>query len=338
MTSPLTVRWKSVTSSGRSSTSTIIRWHSGLLVVIELAMDCSTIVLPAFGGLTIRPRWPLPIGAAMSMTRPIRLFDSVSRRSRSLACSGHELLELDPVLRRLRVGSVDGVDADHRVELLLALALTGLAHLADDRVAAAESELPDHGQREVDVVGAGKVAAGADERVVVEHVEDAGRGHEDVVLEDRGVGLVAAAAALDGSAPAVVAVLIAAALAVAVSATATAVAAAAVRLVVSVRGLAVLAVPVLAVPVLVPVAGSGCRGSGCHGSGRRGSGYGRPGCRGSAVAVLATVALGVAVLAVAVLATVTLGVAVAATLVVAVPVLSRLRSRVLRLWLSPPSD
>ena len=84
MTSPLTERSKSVTSSGRSSTSTTIRWHSGLFVVIELAIDCMIIVLPAFDGETIRPRWPLPIGAAMSMTRPIRLPGSVSRRSRSV--------------------------------------------------------------------------------------------------------------------------------------------------------------------------------------------------------------------------------------------------------------
>ena len=82
-TSPLTERSKSVTSSGRSSTSTTIRWHSGLLVVIELAIDCMIIVLPALDGETIRPRWPLPIGEAMSMTRPIRLVDVVSRRSRS---------------------------------------------------------------------------------------------------------------------------------------------------------------------------------------------------------------------------------------------------------------
>ena len=43
---------------------------------------------PDFGGATIRPRWPLPIGAAMSMTRPVRLAASVSRRSRSVGCTG----------------------------------------------------------------------------------------------------------------------------------------------------------------------------------------------------------------------------------------------------------
>src|SRR6185436_17795180 len=123
MTSPLVDRSKSVTSSGRSSTSTTIRWHSGLLVVIDFAIDCMIIVLPALAGEPIRPRWPLPIGAAMSMTQPL------GRVERG------ELAELDAVLGRLGVGAVHLVDADHRVELLATLALTGLAHLADDRVA-----------------------------------------------------------------------------------------------------------------------------------------------------------------------------------------------------------
>ena len=60
-----------------------MRWHSGLFVVIALAIACSTIVLPALGGATIRPRWPLPIGATRSMIRVVRMLGSVSRRSRS---------------------------------------------------------------------------------------------------------------------------------------------------------------------------------------------------------------------------------------------------------------
>ena len=82
MTSPFTERCMSVTSSGRSSTSTTIRWHSGLFWVIALAMACMIMVLPVFGGATIRPRWPLPIGAIMSMMRVVRMPGSVSRRSR----------------------------------------------------------------------------------------------------------------------------------------------------------------------------------------------------------------------------------------------------------------
>ena len=83
MTSPLTVRCMSVTSSGRSSTSTTIRWHSGLLTEIALAMACRISVLPAFGGETISPRWPLPIGATRSMIRVETMFGSVSSRRRS---------------------------------------------------------------------------------------------------------------------------------------------------------------------------------------------------------------------------------------------------------------
>ncbi|MNE91088.1 hypothetical protein D3C80_1886590 [compost metagenome] len=50
------------------------------------AMFCSMMVLPAFGGATIRPRWPLPIGAQRSITRPVRssvepLPASIFRRS-----------------------------------------------------------------------------------------------------------------------------------------------------------------------------------------------------------------------------------------------------------------
>ena len=71
-TSPLTVRCISVTSSGRSSMSSTIRYTSGWLAVMAVAMFCSSIVLPAFGGETIRPRWPLPIGATRSMVRAVR--------------------------------------------------------------------------------------------------------------------------------------------------------------------------------------------------------------------------------------------------------------------------
>ena len=47
--------------------------------------------------------------------------------------------------------------------------------------------------RHVDVVGAGQVAGGADERVVVEDIEDARDRLNDVVLTQLGVGVAAAA-------------------------------------------------------------------------------------------------------------------------------------------------
>ena len=42
---------------------------SGWLVRIDLAIFCSSMVLPVRGGATIRPRWPRPIGAIMSIAR-----------------------------------------------------------------------------------------------------------------------------------------------------------------------------------------------------------------------------------------------------------------------------
>jgi hypothetical protein len=44
----------------------------GMVGAMLCAMFCSSMVLPAFGGETIRPRWPLPIGATRSMMRAVR--------------------------------------------------------------------------------------------------------------------------------------------------------------------------------------------------------------------------------------------------------------------------
>jgi len=55
------------------------------------AMFCIIMVLPDLGGETIRPRWPLPTGAARSMTRAVRssvLPLPCSMRRRSLGNSG----------------------------------------------------------------------------------------------------------------------------------------------------------------------------------------------------------------------------------------------------------
>jgi hypothetical protein len=41
----------------------------GLLAEIELAMFCSSTVLPVRGGATISPRWPKPTGVRMSTAR-----------------------------------------------------------------------------------------------------------------------------------------------------------------------------------------------------------------------------------------------------------------------------
>ena len=56
-----------------------------------MAICCMTIVLPAFGGETMRPRWPLPIGDMRSMMRPVMLPGVVSMRRRSCGYSGVSL-------------------------------------------------------------------------------------------------------------------------------------------------------------------------------------------------------------------------------------------------------
>ena len=56
----------SVTSSGRSSIRRMIRCMSGLFLRIDFATSFSKVVLPAFGGDTIIPLCPLPIGLIRS--------------------------------------------------------------------------------------------------------------------------------------------------------------------------------------------------------------------------------------------------------------------------------
>src|SRR5690606_20951761 len=96
-----------------------------------------------------------------------------------------ELVELRPPLRLLRVHAVDGVQADQRVVLVPpTLALAVGAHRTGDGVPPAQTVLADLRHGDVHVVGPGEVAAGPDERVVVEDVEDAGDRHQHIVLRD----------------------------------------------------------------------------------------------------------------------------------------------------------
>ena len=118
MTSPLTERCMSVTSSGRSSTSTTIRWHSGLFRVIALAMSCMIVVLPAFGRRHDQGALPLA-----------DRHDQVDHPGGQLVAGGlqaqplvrvqrGELGELGALLGLLDRLAVDAVEADQRVELL----------------------------------------------------------------------------------------------------------------------------------------------------------------------------------------------------------------------------
>ncbi len=99
---------------------------------------------------------------------------SVSRRRRSSGKSGVSFSNYGPLAGDLRVDAVDVVDLEQRVVLLVVL---GLAHLAVDLVAAAQTEAADLRQSHVDVLVALREAAGAQEAEAVgQHVEDAAAG------------------------------------------------------------------------------------------------------------------------------------------------------------------
>ncbi|MNI21354.1 hypothetical protein D3C73_748740 [compost metagenome] len=81
ITSPLTERCISVTSSGRSSINSTNNSISGLLVEMLLAISLRSNVFPAFGGATIKPRCPSPTGASTSIIRVDKWVGDVSRTS-----------------------------------------------------------------------------------------------------------------------------------------------------------------------------------------------------------------------------------------------------------------
>ena len=151
-TSPFTDRRMSVTSSGRSSTSSTMRWTSGLLASIEWAICFMTVVLPALGGETIRPRWPLPIGASRSTMRAVTfsLAPGISRSSLRVGEQRGEVLEAGPAAGLLGVEPGHRVDPQQRRVLLV---VRRRAAGALDVVALAQREPPGLADRDVDVLG-----------------------------------------------------------------------------------------------------------------------------------------------------------------------------------------
>jgi hypothetical protein len=101
-----------------------------------------------------------------------------------LRVKGRQLVELRPPAPGFGGHAVRRVEADQRVELLAALAVLGLTDRAGDVVTLAQTVLADLGEGDVHVVRAGQVARRTNERVVVEDVQDARDGDQDVVVGD----------------------------------------------------------------------------------------------------------------------------------------------------------
>ena len=182
MTSALTFSSMSVTSSGRSSISSTIRTISGWFSLMALASFCIRIVLPALGGATIRPRWPLPIGESRSTTRIERSPFFRSSLIRASGIARTQVVEGDPVLGLLRLLEVDLL---HLEQGEVPLSLLGRPHLAHDGIAGAQVEPLDLAGRDVDVVGTVEV-------VPVLAAEEAVAFREDLqhpLAPDDGVGV-----------------------------------------------------------------------------------------------------------------------------------------------------
>ena len=122
--------------------------------MIELAIVCSSIVLPVRGGATIRPRWPLPIGVDQVHAPATDMSPRRLELEPLLRVERRQVVEEDLVAGDLRVLEVDRLDLDQRE---VALAFLRRADLAGDGVAGAQVEAADLRRRDVDVVRARQV-------------------------------------------------------------------------------------------------------------------------------------------------------------------------------------
>ena len=123
-------------------------------MVIELATFCNSMVLPARGGETISPRWPLPSGREQIHDACARVIASSFELDPLLRIQWRQVVEEDLVARFVRRLEVDSFNLDERK---IFFAFMRRAHLTADCVAGLEVKLADLRGRDVDVVRPGKV-------------------------------------------------------------------------------------------------------------------------------------------------------------------------------------
>ena len=161
----------SVTSSGRSPMSATMSRASGWFSVMPFAMCLRTVVLPAFAGDRIRPRWPLPTGLMRLMSRWVRFFWSISRSNIS---SGKTGISASKCGRRLAISGSTPLTVSTRRRPQYFSWSFGWPGLAGDAVAGAQTEAADLRRADVDVLRRGHDAVDAQEsEAVVDDLEDA---------------------------------------------------------------------------------------------------------------------------------------------------------------------
>ena len=127
--------------------------------------------MPAFGGETIRPRCPRPIGATRLSSRVERMFGAVSRLISSRGKMG---VNESNDGRRRAVSAIDAVDGLHAQQAEELLVVLWRPHLTADAVAGAKTEAANLRLRDVDVIRAGKESRTAQKtEAVFDDLEDA---------------------------------------------------------------------------------------------------------------------------------------------------------------------
>ena len=148
-----------------------MRCTSGLLTAIDWQIFLRIVVLPALGGETIKPRWPLPMGLTMSIARPVMESLPCSILSGSLGYTGVRSENLGRCLTSS--GSKPLIERSLASPGSLSFARDG-AKRAGDQVAGAQPGGANQLRGNEGVVAAGHVSVNADvaEPLIV-NVEDA---------------------------------------------------------------------------------------------------------------------------------------------------------------------
>ena len=151
--------------------------------------------MPAFGGLTMRARWPLPIGFTRLTRRWLRFFGSVSRLMQHVRVDRGQVAEERPARGPCSVSTPLTESTRSRPQYFSAS--RGARTAPDDAVADAQAEAADLARGDVDVLRARQQAVTAHEaEALVDDVEDAGgvvvAGALGLALEDAVDEVVAA--------------------------------------------------------------------------------------------------------------------------------------------------